>query len=234
MSRPVPALVIGALGVLAGTLTGCSSSAPVRYFTLEPVPGSAVAAPPAPVRVGPVHLPAVFDHRGLTHERAPGEVSVADSELWAAPLSDLIRDTLTADLGQRLGYERLSHTDALPLPTTRLVSVDFPLLIADAHCSVSLRAIWTIRTAGPPAAVSSAAPASAGMATSGTAASRTAPAGAVGAGTVTPEPALEEVRGDLATTAPAATCPEGLSAALSQALGSVSDGIAAAVAGFKP
>ncbi|HTY50939.1 MAG TPA: ABC-type transport auxiliary lipoprotein family protein [Steroidobacteraceae bacterium] len=206
MSRPAMART-GLAGALACTLAACGTSAPVRYFTLEAVSGAVITRGGGPVQVGVVHLPEVLDRRGLTHASGPGELAVADSALWAAPLPDLVRDTLRADLGQRLGYERLARTDAPPTPATRLVAVDFPLLSADEHCSVRLLAAWTI-TAPEQA-----------QATAG------AVQGPAGDG---------EVRGSLETTAAAAACPEGLPAALSAALGRVSDGIAAALGNSKP
>jgi uncharacterized protein len=89
------------LGMLA--LGGCRS-APTRLYSLNMVPasqGKVLYAGP-PVRVDAVHLPAETDRAEITTRMAAGGLEIHELDHWAAPLSKMARQTLTADLIARL------------------------------------------------------------------------------------------------------------------------------------
>jgi uncharacterized lipoprotein YmbA len=82
---------------------GACRSAPTRLHSLTILPsqGSMRYAGP-PVRVDAVHLPAEMDRTEITTSVAGGGVEIHELDHWAAPLSKMARETLTADLITRL------------------------------------------------------------------------------------------------------------------------------------
>jgi uncharacterized lipoprotein YmbA len=149
-----------ALVALAGALVaGCGTSAPIRYYTLAPLPpdsNTAATASGPPVRVEHVTIPAELDRLGIVWRVAPNRLEIADQDRWAAPLEDMMRRTLSADLAARL--PRGSVVDPREPPTSEartLLFVEIGALYADERCAVNLEANWTLESAGTTARHSS-------------------------------------------------------------------------------
>lgn len=189
--------------ILALTLVACQSLPALHYFSLAAVsPVGAASHPAAPmlIRVRHVSVPHEMDHLGLTHHVGPTQLAISDNDHWSAPLNVLIQGTLTRDLGERLGYEQVVASDALPLavhpdgPATTPAAmgpanldVDFVSLAADEACGISAQVNWTL--SGPKGAMR---------------------------------------RGSAHLSVPAAAgCPSGLPTALSTALGDLADQLVA-------
>jgi uncharacterized lipoprotein YmbA len=189
--------IVGA-ALAAATLTGCGSSPPLRYYALDavaPVGGATHPAMSAPIRIRHISLPHEMDHLGLTHHLGPTQFAISDTDQWSAPLATLIQETVTRNLGERLGYDQVVAPDALPVAphpaaeqpgvhvsTQAALDLDFVSLSADDACGITAQVSWTLSV----------------------------PNGAARHGTA-------------ALTAPASTCPAGLPAALSAALGNLAD-----------
>jgi uncharacterized lipoprotein YmbA len=143
------------LGMLAlGCLGACGSSPPMRYYTLE-AQSAATAADSSviaiPLRVERVTIPAELDRQGLVLHIAPGQVRIAELDSWAAPLDEMIRSTLSADLASRLGSAAV--VDPLEPATReprRLLFIDVASLYADQSCAITLRASWTLESPNAP------------------------------------------------------------------------------------
>ena len=182
------------LCLLAVTLVACQSLPALHYYSLaavSPVGAGSHAAAPVLIRVRHVSLPHEMDHLGLTHHVGPTQLAISDNDQWTAPLNTLIQGTITSDLGERLGYEQVLASDALPValhpgaqaatqatPNPANLDLDFVNLAADDTCGITAQVNWTL----------------------------SAPKGAR--------------RGSAHLSAPAAAgCPSGLPAALSAALG---------------
>jgi hypothetical protein len=86
-------------------------SVPSRLFTLEPVipASSAHAYPGPPIRIDAVHIPPALDRIEIMNEIAPGEFGISDVDRWAAPLGQLTRQALSADLIARLPPGRVIY-----------------------------------------------------------------------------------------------------------------------------
>lgn len=144
--RSMTLLVTG----LATGLTACQSAA-TRLFTLEPLAPSGPHAPMlagtgTPVRVDAVHLPPALDRQELMTSSTPGEFKIRELDQWSAPLSDLARQTLTADLSLRLSPGQVIFPH-LPKPAGALgITVDVLELSADARGAV-LQASWLVASA---------------------------------------------------------------------------------------
>jgi uncharacterized lipoprotein YmbA len=145
-------------------LTACGSSPKTHFYTLVPVPpaqtgqagaksGSTAAGPP--VQVGHVALPGTLDRLSVVTRGAGARIEVSDQDRWAAPLDELVRRALTADLRDRLGAGRvLAPGEPAPPGGVRTVAVTVQQFIGDASGHVVLTADWTVatcnaRTPGP-------------------------------------------------------------------------------------
>jgi uncharacterized lipoprotein YmbA len=97
-----------AAAALVALMTSCRS-APTRLFTLEPIaPASAIPGYTGPaLRLDSVHIPPSLDRIEITTDIAPGKLRINDLEHWAAPLGQLVRQTLTVDLMVRLPEGRV-------------------------------------------------------------------------------------------------------------------------------
>lgn len=147
-----------ALGALS--LGGCASSAPLRFYTLSEVPpGQSAPASNAPmngIRVGRVRLPAELDRLDLVQRLDANRVRISDQNRWAAPLDDMIRRVLTADLQARTGERANATAYANPegaqsgerQPATHTLDLDISEFSGDTTCAVTLRASWQLLKPG--------------------------------------------------------------------------------------
>ena len=91
-----------ALAMIAALLTSCAGQ-PDRFYGLSTMPES--VSPPAAgftthVVLG-VSIPSLVDRRQMTIDVAGDQILVLEHERWAAPLSDLVAQTLARDIEQR-------------------------------------------------------------------------------------------------------------------------------------
>src|SRR4051812_42367118 len=85
--------------VMVLVIAGCASSAPLRFYTLSAVPAAgAEVASGAAIRVGRVRIPAELDRMELVRRVDANRLSIGELDRWAAPMDDMIRRVLTADL----------------------------------------------------------------------------------------------------------------------------------------
>jgi uncharacterized lipoprotein YmbA len=151
MSRLRPA----AFSLLAcGALISCGSSPPTRFYTLNEIAppagnGSSSTAGTIALRLEPVAIPAELDRPELVHHSGPNQVSIADSDRWAAPLDEQIRRALSDDLAVRLppGLVADPNEPATHDPRRRL-SISIGQFDADASCALTLSASWTLQAPG--------------------------------------------------------------------------------------
>jgi uncharacterized lipoprotein YmbA len=140
--------------VVAGcwTLAACSSSPPTRYYVLNAiVPAAPVSAmeQSVPVRVQPIAIPAELDRAELVSHEGPNRVRIMDSDRWAAPLDQQIRDTVSEDLAARLpGRLVADPNEPASTEPRRLLSIAMERFDADGSCTITLRAAWTLRGPG--------------------------------------------------------------------------------------
>jgi uncharacterized lipoprotein YmbA len=134
-------------------LCGCHS-APTRIHTLESAAPSARVASyqAAPLRVDSVHVPLGWDRVEILSPTAAGELKIDDFDHWSAPLAQLVRQVLSADLDGRLpsGTVVFPH---LPKPAGALgVNVDILEFAIDSS-QASMSVGWSITAAaGSPSA----------------------------------------------------------------------------------
>jgi uncharacterized protein len=96
-----------AAGVI-GLLISCQSER-TRLFVLEPIAPTSILSSYTgpPIRVEAIHIPPALDRIEISSEVAPGEFKISELDHWIAPLGQLTRQVLTADLIARLPQGRI-------------------------------------------------------------------------------------------------------------------------------
>jgi uncharacterized lipoprotein YmbA len=89
--------VLGAALLLLG---GCASSPSTNFYTLSDTATETTApAGVGHVIITGVTIPGEIDRPEIVRRVGPNQLSVAESDRWAAPLDDTIRRVLTDDIG---------------------------------------------------------------------------------------------------------------------------------------
>ncbi len=157
-ARRAPAAVPLAAAACAAALclgiAGCASLEPrpdrSRWFTL-PVDAPADVSPSgvASLGLGPVTLPPYVDRPEIATRVGPAEVSFPPDVRWAAPVGDLVRQALEADLRARVAArEVLRWPWPLGAPPELAVAVEIGRFEADAAGGAALEARWTVTPRG--------------------------------------------------------------------------------------
>ena len=136
-----------ALALIVG---GCASSTPLRYYTLSEVSGAAATGGPTAIQVGRVKIPGELDRSELVQRIDANRLMIAEQDRWAAPLDEMIRRVLAADLQSRTRAS--PSAPATPSAAASTLSVDIDEFIGDATCAVTLRASWELKPMGANAA----------------------------------------------------------------------------------
>jgi len=145
------------VSVILGALCACSTSPPMRYYTLsasapQTAAGSAVEPLPT-IHIGRITIPSEIDRTQLVNRIDANRLRISDMDRWAAPLDEMIRNTLTADLAARLPAGSVSNLDeARPGEKRRVLSLDIQEFHGGTDCSVTLRAAWIITQPDAPGA----------------------------------------------------------------------------------
>ena len=125
--------------VLIG-LAGCGSADPT-YYTLSPVPGTALPGPVVSVEVRRPGLAGYLDRSDIVLKSASFKLAVNSQLRWAEPLGDMIGRVLSEDLSQRLpGSSVFSESGAISAEPGVRVEVDVLRFDADASGAVVLQA----------------------------------------------------------------------------------------------
>ena len=125
----------------------------MRFYTLTsiaPETRPQGSSGTAPVRLTRVTVPGELDRAQLVRRIDPTRLRIDDQDRWAAPLDDMIRRVLVADLAARLPPNRVVDADEPSLGgRAQDLAVDVHEFYADAGCAVTLQATWVL--APPPA-----------------------------------------------------------------------------------
>jgi uncharacterized lipoprotein YmbA len=143
---------IGSAVVCLAALALCAChSAPTRIYTIDPAPPvtrtDTYRSPP--LRIDAVHVPPGWDRLEILTPAAGGELKIDDFGHWAAPLTQVLRQVLSADLDARLPSGAVIYPH-LPKPSGAL-GIDVDILefsIASSQSSMSVS--WVITPAAGP------------------------------------------------------------------------------------
>lgn len=149
MKKPASRCRLLCAGLLAAALAcACASSPPMRFYTLssiDPESRPQVSPNTLPVRITRVTLPGELDRAQLVRRIDPTRLQIDDQNRWAAPLDDMIRRVLSADLATRLSSNLVLDANE-PAEGQRVqgLAVDVHDFYADADCTVTLQATWIL------------------------------------------------------------------------------------------
>jgi uncharacterized protein len=124
---------------------GACRSAPTLIYSLDPaVPATRLDAYQAPaLRVDTLNVPASWDRIEILSLTGAGKLQISDFDHWSAPLAQLVRQTLSNDLDQRLPSGSVIYP-RLPKPNGALgINVDI-LEFTVVASQASMRASWLI------------------------------------------------------------------------------------------
>jgi uncharacterized lipoprotein YmbA len=129
-----------ALPIVLVSLAGCSSPDPT-YYTLQPVPGTAISGAPATVEVRRPGLAGYLDRSDIVLKSESYTLSLNAQKQWAEPLGDMIGRVLTQDLSQRLpGKSVFTQSGAITADADMRVEVDIQAFDADGSGDAILTA----------------------------------------------------------------------------------------------
>lgn len=135
-------------------LAACASSPPTHFYTLQAVPpagGPAATLKGKPIQVRDINLPPALDRLPMVLEGPGAQVQVMGENRWAAPLKGLIRQTLTDDLGDRLGEKSVVSPGAPEPPGgVQVLILNIQQFGADASGRVTLDTGWSLGRGNPP------------------------------------------------------------------------------------
>ncbi len=127
-------------------LTACAS-APVHYYTLV-APGDEMSSDTAPASLPfellPVSVPAQVDQPQLVVRDGGQSVALLEGERWIAPLSNEVRDALSADLARALNSRDISGMVGNEKPSLR-IKLDLRRFDSQLGRYAMVQGAWSVR-----------------------------------------------------------------------------------------
>ncbi|HTQ25048.1 MAG TPA: PqiC family protein [Candidatus Binataceae bacterium] len=135
---------------IAAAASGCGTTAPSRFYTLDSTAAPAGAASGADaVMVGPVSVPAAVDRPQFVVQVAPNRVDVDEFNRWASPLGDAIARAVAGDLVKLLGTPNVAVAPLANFAPAYRVTIDVQRFDSVPGQAALVEAVWTVRkTAG--------------------------------------------------------------------------------------
>ena len=148
MARRTAHLMVSIALVTAAS--GCGTTAPSRFYTLDPTALSDGAAPVSyPIMVGPVSVPAAVDRPEFVLQSAPNRVDVDEFNRWAAPLNDAVAQVVAGDLVKLLGTPNVASAPMANFVPAYRVTIDIQRFDSVPSQAALVEAVWTVHsTAG--------------------------------------------------------------------------------------
>ena len=146
-----PSFAIAAALVVTASLAACSSTPPLRFHTLvaPAVPAPQPTAPaPFVIEVLPVGVPAQLDQPQLVVRRDDSSLDVSESERWAGPLPDELREALSAALTRRLSTRDIAGLGRSGAEPVLRIKVQVRRLDAWLDQRIQLDADWSVDRVG--------------------------------------------------------------------------------------
>jgi uncharacterized protein len=130
--------------LLCGTMLAACASQTDRFYTLTAMPDN----PPAPRAASTTQVllsasvPTMVDRRAMVLDSPGNQVSILEHERWAAPISDLIAQTLAGDIERRRPDVMVAVRGVGA--SAMKIRIDIAELSARAAGNATLEAHWRI------------------------------------------------------------------------------------------
>lgn len=98
-------IVLGCCIAAGLAITGCASSAPAEYFTLDMRPSGAPAAP-MNIEVGMISITEPLVQSNLLIKKSPTQVERYAMHQWAGGLDEMLKEKLANEFGPRAASDR--------------------------------------------------------------------------------------------------------------------------------
>ncbi|MCX2561568.1 PqiC family protein [Acetobacter farinalis] len=147
---PRRSLLLGAvgLGVMATTLTACSSGAGPALYTLSVVPGQPASGGPRFVEVRQPTIASGLDRDRIVTADTGYRLSVAANDAWGDSLAGQISRALAGDLAQRLpGTNVFAENDAVSIEPQAYVELSVTRFSAGPSGTVQIEAALSVKAA---------------------------------------------------------------------------------------
>jgi len=151
MSIPQSRLTIFSMAILLTLFSGCGTTRPSRFYTLNPLQtlesAKQVALPGPPISIGiaPVEIPDYLDRPQIVRRTDKSELFIDEFDRWAGSLDDDIARVLSENLSILLSQEHvliLTGGGAAPVEHRIVVKVSrFDLMPDD---TALLKSQWTV------------------------------------------------------------------------------------------
>ena len=134
-----------ALALIAAAMSGCSTSAPARFYTLDATAARDGAVPvDSTIMVGPVSVPASVDRPEFVVQTAPNRVDVDEFNLWASPLGDSIAQAVAGNLVKLLGTPSVAVGPLANFHPAYRVTIEVQRFESVPGQSATIEAEWTV------------------------------------------------------------------------------------------
>jgi uncharacterized protein len=149
MARRTAHLMVS-IAIVAAAASGCGTSAPSRFYTLDATAASDGTAPVNyPIIVGPVSVPAAVDRPEFVLQSAPNRVDVDEFNRWDAPLNDAVAQVVAGDLVKLLGTPNVASAPMANFVPAYRVTIDIQRFDSVPSQAALVEAVWTVHsTAG--------------------------------------------------------------------------------------
>ena len=133
---------------LACSVSGCGSSAPVRYFSLEPAgpPATTAGEDAAIVGIGPLRFPEYLAKPQIMSRSAGGEIKVYEFDRWVEPVDEAVHRILAINVERAIDNMRVIAFPYDVLPYEYQVHGSIERFDADSSGLAVLIAQWGIVT----------------------------------------------------------------------------------------
>ncbi len=139
------------LGSLHALMVACTSTPP-HYHTLIPAPEMNEVQSGAldTVEVESVRIPAQVDRLELVVRGSNGEIALAESDLWIAPLADELRNAVSVQIDHQIRLTGAAHAD--PKPSSMSVRLNVERFESAPGRYALIEVMWQLqlKSAAPP------------------------------------------------------------------------------------
>ncbi|HPX55534.1 MAG TPA: PqiC family protein [Syntrophales bacterium] len=134
--------------VIAVVVSGCASSTPSRFYTLNSTTVSVPAVMPQAgysVSVGPVSVPDAVDRPQIVVRTGPNQVSVGEFDRWASPLKNSIGHVVVENLVSMLESAQVTlFPRSTAAGASYRVVIDILRFESELGKAATLDVLWTV------------------------------------------------------------------------------------------